>query len=207
MKKFWLVLMVLLLAAGVGFTADDGSDMGSGALIRVIVSLEASDPVFYLSQGDILGSASGAESTVDVDITQKDLSLTFYVKLGASGNLTNSSAIRADSSKIYHLTVTAFSLKTSDGKGTADPTMNLDEEKGFVSDVNSETYGRKLMASLNEENTKDNKVCIDVSFNGETILIGREKIDLAHWDFLWAQNEELLAATYSGDVTLTVSTE
>lgn len=49
MKKFWLVLMVLLLAAGVGFTADDGSDMGSGALIRVIVSLEASDPVFYLS--------------------------------------------------------------------------------------------------------------------------------------------------------------
>lgn len=207
MKKFWLVLMVLLLAAGVGFTADDGSDMGSGALIRVIVSLEASDPFFYLSQGDILGSASGAESSVDVDITQKDLSLTFYVKLGASGNLTNSSAIRADSSKIYHLIVTAHSLKTSDGKGTSEPTMNLDEEKVFVSDVNSETYGRKLTASLNEENTKDNKVCIDVSFNGETILIGREKIDLAHWDFLWAQNEELLAAVYSGDVTLTVSTE
>lgn len=207
MKRFWLVLTVLLVAAGVGFTVNDSRDMGSGVLIRVIVSLEASDPVFYLSQGDILGSASGAESSVDVDITQKDLSLTFYVKLGGSGNLTNSSAIRADSSKIYHLTVTAHSLKTADGKGTAEPTLNQDEKKGFVSDVSYETYGRKLSASLNEENTKDNVVCIDVSFNGETILIGREKIDLAHWDFLWVQNEELLASVYSGDVTLTVSTE
>jgi hypothetical protein len=207
MKKFWLVLMVLLLAAGVGYTADDGSELGSGASIRVIVSLEASDPVFYLSQGDILGSASGAENEVNADITQTDLSLTFYVKLGASGNLTNSSAIRADASKVYHLTVTGYGLKSTDGKGTADPTLNKDEDKGFASDIKSETYGRKLVATLNEENTKDNKVCIDVSFNGETILIGREKIDLAHWDFLWAQNEELLADVYSGDVTLTVSTE
>ena len=77
MKKFWLVLMVLLIAAGVGYTADDGSELGSGASIRVIVSLEASDPVFYLSQGDILGSASGAENEVNADITQTDLSLTF----------------------------------------------------------------------------------------------------------------------------------
>ena len=206
MKKFWLVLMVLLMAAGVGYTADDSS-FGSGASIRVIVSLDASDPVFYLSQGDILGSACGAESEVNTDITQTDLSLTFYVKLGASGNLTNSTAIKADSSKVYHLTVTGYGLKSTDGKGTADPFLNKDEDKGFVSDIKSETYGRKLETNLNEENTKDNKVCIDVSFNGETILVGREKIDLAHWDFVWAQNEELLAAVYSGDVTLTVSTE
>lgn len=207
MKKFWLVLIVLLITANVGFTADEGSSFGSGALIRVIVSLEASDPVFYLSQGDILGSASGAESRVNVDITQSDLSLTFYVKLGASGSLTNSSAIRADASKTYHLTVTAHSLTTLDGRGTADPTLNREQEKGFVSDVKYETYGKKLEASLNEERTLDNKVCINVNFNGETILTGKEKIDLAHWDFIWAKNEELLAAVYTGDVTLTVSTE
>ena len=207
MKKFWLVLMVLLMAAGVGYTADDSS-FGSGASIRVIVSLDASDPVFYLSQGDVLGSASGAENAVNADITQKDLSLTFYVKLGASGNLTNSSAIRADSTKTYHLIVTGYSLKNAAGNmGTENPIMNQDEDKGFTSDVKSETYGSRLVASLNEDNTKDNKVCIDVTFNGETILVGREKIDLAHWDFLWEQNDQLLADTYSGDVTLTVSTE
>ena len=207
MKKFWLVLTLLLLAAGIGFTADDSSNLGERLMVRVVVSMDASDPVFYLSQGDVLGSASGAENEVNTDITQTDLSLTFYVKLGASGNLTNSTAIKADSSKVYHLTVTGYGLKSTDGKGTADPTLNKDEEKGFVSDVKSETFGRKLETNLNEENTKDNKVCIDVSFNGETILVGRDKIDLAHWDFLWAQNEELLAAVYSGDVTLTVSTE
>ncbi len=207
MKKFWLMLMVLLLAAVGGITAEDSRGFGSGAIIRVTVSIEASDPVFYLSQGDVLGSASGAENEVNTDITQNDLSLTFYVKLGASGNLTNSSAIKADESKVYHLTVTGYSLKNASGNGTEDPILNRDEEKGFVSDVKSETFGRKLEANLNDEHTKDNRVCIDVSFNGETILVGREKIDLAHWDFLWAQNEELLAAVYSGDVTLTVSTE
>ena len=134
--------------------------------------------------------------------------MTFYVKLGASGNLTNASAIRADSTKTYHLIVTGYSLKNAAGtKGTNDPILNQDEDKGFTSDIKSETYGSKLVASLNEDNTKDNKVCIDVTFNGETILVGREKIDLAHWDFLWEQNEELLADVYSGDVTLTVSTE
>jgi hypothetical protein len=209
MKKFWLVLMtVLLIATGVGFTADDGSMYGSGATIRFIVSVEASEPVFYLSQGDILGSTNGAESSVNADITQEDLSLTFYVKLGATGNLTNKSAIRADSNKTYHLFVTGSSLKNSSGtRGTSDPIINQDEDKGFTSDVKSETYGSKLVAGLNEDNTKDNLVCIDVTFNGETILVGREKIDLAHWDFLWEQNSELLADVYSGDVTLTVSTE
>ena len=206
MKKFWLVLMVLLIAAGVGYT--DDSSFGSGARIRFIVSVEASEPVFYLSQGDVLGSANGAESSVNADITQEDLSLTFYVKLGATGNLTNKSAIKADETKTYHLTVTGYSLKNAAGNmGTENPIINQDEDKGFTSDVKSETYGSKLVAGLNEDNTKDNKVCIDVTFNGETILVGRDKIDLAHWDFLWQQNSQLLADTYSGDVTLTVSTE
>ncbi len=209
MRKFWLMLSVLLLMTiGFGFATELDSAFGSGATIRFIVSIEASEPVFYLSQGDVLGSASGAESSVNADITQEDLSLTFYVKLGATGNLTNKSAISPDASKTYHLFVTGSSLKNSAGtRGTNEPILNQNEDKGFTSDVKSETYGSKVVAGLNEDNTKDNLVCIDVTFNGETILVGREKIDLAHWDFLWEQNSELLADIYSGDVTLTVSTE
>ena len=206
MKKFWLVIITLLLIANLGFS-ESSYNYGSGATIRVIVSLEACEPVFYLAQGNTLGSSDGVDKQVKADISQEDLSLTFYIKLGAFGDTSGKAAIRADASKVYHLKIVGHSLKNNSGEGTSDPTLNIDEGKNFSTDITTADLKKKISVELDKEATKDNKVCIDVIFNGETISIGNNKMNLAHWDFLWAKNNELRADTYLGNVTLTIATE